>query len=201
MDTQLTLVDYAAPFPEREADSVLTFSRDSLLDSTLSLQGTNSVVYTIQTTPATELTTIRRYVPGSVEDPFVVVKIERNDFLSDQVTFGDLPRMKTNKWLKKRSFCDPRACDVEGAPRYVWKPTNAREIALYHDVSSLSSLIPIAWFRSSFGTGEPATLSLQPETRDIQDAVLASLIIVEQRYRVKDKRANVAASGRGIPSV
>jgi len=53
---------------------------------------------------------------------------------------------------------------------------------------------PIAWFRASIRGVEAATLALQEEAESMQDAVLASLIIVEQRYRVKDKRGIMAST-------
>ena len=61
-------------------------------------------------------------------------------------------------------------------------------------------LSPIAWFRSSSRSGdaELASLSLQPEAERMQDAVLASLIIVEQRYRIKDKRGSIRPRGNAI---
>ena len=63
---------------------------------------------------------------------------------------------------------------------------------------------PVAWFRASIPSVESATLSLQPEAEPFQDAVLASLIIVEQRYRVKSRRGSSFNTSQGrvpiIPS-
>lgn len=46
---------------------------------------------------------------------------------------------------------------------------------------------PIAWFRSELRGVESASLSLEPEAERMESAVIASLIIVEQKYRVKNK--------------
>ncbi len=46
---------------------------------------------------------------------------------------------------------------------------------------------PIAWFKCSLRDVEPASLSLEPEAEVMENAVIASLIVVEQKYRVKNK--------------
>ncbi|TCD64189.1 hypothetical protein EIP91_004465 [Steccherinum ochraceum] len=190
MDTQLTLVDFDAPLPERSARTVLSFTRDSLLNSTLRISGTDSTVYVIKTNATSSRTIVSRMIPGSSEGVAEVVKIERNDILPSKITFeGALP-MKTSTWLKKQTFSDPARPD-DRSVQYVWKPTNGREIALY--IADMP-FRPIAWFRSSIPLVEPATLSLQPEAEPIQDAVIASLIVVEQKYRVLNKRGALNAT-------
>lgn len=99
---------------------------------------------------------------------------------------------------------------------FVWKPTNTREIAVCKTTRFKVALLtnwpqlykedfpvsPIAWFRSSslagVGEPEPAYLALKPEAEIMQDAVLASLIIVEQRYRVQNKRGAIQPRGNAI---
>jgi len=184
MDTQLTLVDLEAPLPERSARTVLLFTRDSLLNTTIRIRGTDSAVYVVKTNATSSRTVVSRMIPGSEQGAAQVVRIDRNELFPDKITFGGFPTMKMSDWLKKQSFSDPaRAGDR--ATQYVWKPTNAREIALYiEDVP----FRPIAWFRASIPGVESASLSLQAEAEVIQDAVLASLIVVEQRYRIQSKR-------------
>ncbi|TCD64190.1 hypothetical protein EIP91_004466 [Steccherinum ochraceum] len=182
MDSQLTLVDSSAPLPERSAQTVFTFSRDSLLNATLRILGTDSTVYVIKTNTTTTRTVVSRMIPGSAKGVVEVVKIERNDILPNKITFEGFPSMKLNNWLKKQTFSDPARPNV--TTQYVWKPTSAREVALY--ITDMP-LRPIAWFRSSIPSVEPATLSLQPEAEPIQDAVVASLILVEQQYRADSK--------------
>ncbi|CAL1703145.1 unnamed protein product [Somion occarium] len=194
MDSQLTLVDNII-LPEREASTVLTFTRDSLLNSTLHLRGTSRVAYVIQTNNHSTRTEIRKIIPGNDESP-VVVRIDRSDLLADKITFTGIPSMKISQWLKSKKFTDPYASSTtNSAPmRYVWKPTSASEIALYREDIPFR---PIVWFRSSLRSVEPAYLALQPEAESLQDVVLASLVIVEQRYRVKDRMA----SGRPSSSI
>lgn len=150
MDTQLTLVDIDAPLPERSARTVLSFTRDSLLNTTLLIPGTDSVVYVVKTNATSSRTTISRMVPGSEQGVVEVVRIDRNELLPSKITFEGFPPTKLGNWLKKRTFTDPcvvrffmsgmraltpsdipfRARADDGSPRYVWKPTNTREIAV-----------------------------------------------------------------------
>ncbi|KAH8100372.1 hypothetical protein BXZ70DRAFT_186945 [Cristinia sonorae] len=187
MDTQLTLVDMTAPLPQREARTVLLFSRDSLMNTTLRIRGTQSTVYVVKTNFKSTRTTVSRMIPGSDQGAVEVARIDRNDIFPDKVTFEGFPSMKLNSWLKKQSFTDPAQSKADSPKKYVWKPTNLREIALYEEDMPLR---PIAWFRAS-APDESASLSLQSEAEVIQDAVLTSLIIVEQRYRVESKWARV----------
>jgi len=190
MDTQLTLVDFSA-LPEREASTLFTFSRDSLLNTTIHLPGTAQPTYVVQTNPTATQTKIFRRIPGSTEGSVLAAQINRNDFLPDKIMFAGGESVKTSNWLSRKSFCDPFKISDPQAPRFVWKPTNAREIALYAENMPFR---PIAWFRASIRGVEAATLALQEEAESMQDAVLASLIIVEQRYRVKDKRGIMAST-------
>ncbi|KAK7679597.1 hypothetical protein QCA50_017308 [Cerrena zonata] len=199
MDSQLTLVDTSV-LPDREASSTLIFSPDSLLNTTLSLRGTNRPVYKVQTSGNATRTEVFRIIPGSVREPPLVVRINRNEIFPDKITFHGVPTLKTNQWLKKNTFTNPHVENASysgSSKRFVWKPTNTREIALYKEDFPSS---PIAWFRSSSlcGEPEPAYLALKSEAENMQDAVLASLIIVEQRYRVKHKRGGLPPRGNPI---
>lgn len=52
------------------------------------------------------------------------------------------------------------------------------------------------------GGSEPASLSLDHEGEGIESAVIASLIIVEQKYRVRDKRGSTHSSrSAGLPII
>ncbi|THH29023.1 hypothetical protein EUX98_g5162 [Antrodiella citrinella] len=186
MDTQLTLVDVDAPLPDRHARTVLTFSRDSLLNTTLRIRGSEHVVYVIKTNATSSRTVVNRMIPGSEQAVVQAVRIDRNELLPDKVTFEGFPVIKMKDWLKKRSFKDPRAQNRDEATQYIWKPTNLREIALYIEDMPF---LPVAWFRASVPGVESASLSLQAEAEPIQDAILASLIVVEQKYRVRSKRS------------
>ena len=107
MDTQLTLVDLAAPLPERTARTVLSFSKDSLLNTTLSIRGTESVVYVVKTNVTSSRTTINKMIPGSERGAVEVVRIERNELLPNRIVFEGFPPRKLGSWLKKRAFSDP----------------------------------------------------------------------------------------------
>lgn len=122
MDSQLTLVDNII-LPEREASTVLTFTRDSLLNSTLHLRGTSRVAYVIQTNNHSTRTEIRKIIPGNDESP-VVVRIDRSDLLADKITFTGIPSMKISQWLKSKKFTDP----------YVLLSVNIQTLDTYNDV-------------------------------------------------------------------
>lgn len=106
MDSQLTLVDTSV-LPDRRANSVLVFSRDSLLNTTLYLRGTNRPVYKVQTNSKTTRTEVLRIVPGSDQEPPLVVRINRSEIFPDKITFAGVPTLRTKQWLKKNTFIDP----------------------------------------------------------------------------------------------
>ena len=61
---------------------------------------------------------------------------------------------------------------------------------------ALNPYAPVAWFRTAHRREvdgvevvEPPTLSLQPDVEYLQEVVLASLLIVEQKYRMASKRS------------
>lgn len=69
--------------------------------------------------------------------------------------------------------------------------------------------VPVAWYRTAKRTSpvaaagdviEPPSLSIQPEGERIQDFVLASLLIVEQKYRMAAKSVRVATGFRNAPA-
>ena len=70
---------------------------------------------------------------------------------------------------------------------------NAPPLQLY---DTLNPYAPVAWFRTAHRRDvdgvevvEPPTLSLQPEVEHFPEVVLASLLIVEQKYRMASKRS------------
>ena len=67
-------------------------------------------------------------------------------------------------------------------------------LQLYTEANPFS---PIAWFRTAHRrivdgveVQEPPILSLQPEAEAIQEYVMGSLLLVEQKYRMKSQRAS-----------
>jgi len=198
MDSQSTLVDETA-VAERPASTVLTFSHDSLLNTALYVHRGDRPVYIVKTNFTGTRTEIRKVIPGSDQGMIVAARIARNDFMPDTVKFEGCKSLQRRKWLKKKTFHDPKSTAQPGAepPKFVWKPLSLRELALF---SQDNSFTPIAWFRASVKGVEAASLSLRPEAEGLLDVVLASLIIVEQRYRVKNKFAAISSSrGRGLP--
>ena len=109
MDSQVTLVD-ANVLPDRTvASSILLFSQDSLLNATLYLRGTMRPipVYKVQSTTNTSRTEVHKIIPGSDQEPPLVIRINRSEILPDKITFSGIPTLKTNQWLKKNTFTDP----------------------------------------------------------------------------------------------
>lgn len=61
---------------------------------------------------------------------------------------------------------------------------------------------PIAWFKCSLRGAELASLSLEPEAEVMINAVIASLIVVEQKYRVQNKSGYMQTSHSvGLPII
>ena len=77
MDSQVTLVGTSSA-SNREANSVLVFSRDSLLNTTLFLRGTDRPVYKVETKGNAARTELYRTIPGSGQEPPIVVRIIRS---------------------------------------------------------------------------------------------------------------------------
>ena len=74
---------------------------------------------------------------------------------------------------------------------------------LYHQLyDQQNPLTPVAWYRTAYRhivdgaeVVRMPTLSLQPEVESIAHLVLASLIVVEQKYRMKSQQAIVRPAG------
>ncbi|TCD64204.1 hypothetical protein EIP91_004438 [Steccherinum ochraceum] len=188
--TSRSLPDASAPLPERDAATTLTFSRDSLLHTTLLTRGTDNTVYVIDTNKTQDRTVIRRAYPGNEAAFSEVVRIERNTLSHDKITFQGFPARNVSAWLRRLSFSDPVPPSAE-APRYIWRATHAREIALYTQDDASE---PIAWFRASSLSEPSPTLSLQPGAYHIQDAIVASLVVVEQRHRLHSPQGTIRVS-------
>lgn len=65
---------------------------------------------------------------------------------------------------------------------------------LYNEANLFS---PIAWYRTAYRHSvdgvevqEPPSLSLQPEAEAIQPYVMGSLLLVEQKYRMRSQMAS-----------
>lgn len=74
--------------------------------------------------------------------------------------------------------------------------THYTQLSVYPEENSF---VPVAWYRTAKRSQvvggdivEPPSLSLQPTVESVQDHVLSSLLIIEQKYRMGDKRIVLA---------
>ncbi|KAI0695576.1 hypothetical protein C8T65DRAFT_41651 [Cerioporus squamosus] len=194
MDSQLTLVN-PTELPDRFARTELVFDRDSLTNADLRLRGSAAVVYTIRTPGRSFSRTDLCKVEGS--DSIKLASIQRNEMLPDTITFLGGGPTRTKKWIKHKTFTV--SVPGIGDRTYTWKPTSLREIALYDQQNPLT---PVAWYRTAYRQNvdgvevtEMPTLSLQPEVESIAHLVLTSLLIVEQKYRMRSQGAVMRPAG------
>ncbi|KAI0792453.1 hypothetical protein C8Q75DRAFT_731676 [Abortiporus biennis] len=223
MDSQLTLVDIHASGSSQgvEGGIVLLFEGHSMLNNVLHIKGTqtNSPAYIIESNRTASRTEIRRVVPITAQfvtlfpmDPFstvisenpvrretsdlvdeqvVVSRILRNELLPDVIEFSGIRSMQRKKWLKHQRFFDPHfQAGDENKTYFVWRPVDRRQLELYSESSSQI----IARFWTHIPGVEAAKLALiRPEAEAMFEAVITSLILVEQKYRVKEKNAMLAS--------
>ncbi|KII89524.1 hypothetical protein PLICRDRAFT_41156 [Plicaturopsis crispa FD-325 SS-3] len=107
--------------------------------------------------------------------------------------------MKLKKWLKSGVLSDFPTSFEEADQKYTWRVNPIGHIALYAEDDPKA---PIAWFtpsRKRIVDGAPvqvpASVALQPRGEEIQELVLASLLVVELRAR-NVRRGQAVAAGR-----
>ncbi|KLO19653.1 hypothetical protein SCHPADRAFT_935147 [Schizopora paradoxa] len=208
-----TKVHSYAPASMNAPSSVVSFSTGSVNNTTV-LSSSEQPLYTITTDAVSNShTKILRGGP-SLQDPTsmgvssggieLVAEIKRRDLLPDVIRFADWSSSrKLKSWIHGASG---KASDFPTSfewndLKYTWKTNEARQIALYNDIRPSS---PIAWFQCGSGSSRPMPghtrtrdlLVLQPEAESILDAVLVSLVVVEQSLRWKD---TLFHSSRFIP--
>ncbi|KAL4248525.1 hypothetical protein ABKN59_007827 [Abortiporus biennis] len=200
-----------------EGGVVLLFQGSSMLNNVLHLRGSenNFPAYIIQSNRTASQTEIRRVVRGGVElgptnsrstitstalasnsalgedngfaggQVVVISRIFRNDVLPDVVEFVGIHSLQRKKWLKHKRFFDPRFTSTdENKIYFVWGRVDRRQLALYSEASNEI----IARFWTHIPGVEPAKLVLtRPDAEIMFEAVITSLILVEQKYRVMEK--------------
>lgn len=122
-----------------------------------------------------------------------VVSIETNGtFRSDKVKFSICEPIKLKDWLKDDSFYDPLRANDTHPPRYQWIYTSSIEMVLAPkgDINN-----PIAWFKTEFPGKHPAMLTLSPAAEAFQDAVVAALILVANKYLARNQSGAARAAG------
>ncbi|OBZ75258.1 hypothetical protein A0H81_04960 [Grifola frondosa] len=134
----------------------------------------STVLYTIKSNKSltrTELCSVDHSSGNGSDGAVRLACIERNEILSDKITFPGSAPTKISNWLKHRGFSV--SSDDAAAIRYIWKPTNRREIALYAEQNPFT---PVAWFRAAHRAQsegiwsiEPPYLAVQPEAERILD--------------------------------
>ncbi|KAL4254411.1 hypothetical protein ABKN59_003677 [Abortiporus biennis] len=197
MDSQTTLVDNAAIVAERTLETIFVFDNNSMLNNVLSFEGTDHAAYLIKSNYIGTKTEVRKLVPpgsegGPITEQVLLARVYRNDFLPDRVEFKRSPpkSIQRKKWLRKRRFYDPYVQQSgEGLSYFVWRPVDWRQLEL---VTENTGQV-LARFWSSIPAKEPAKLSVLPEAEIMIDIVLLSLLIVEQKYKVKEKFAMMAS--------
>jgi len=213
MESQITLVDtsaYGTPH------TVLIFARDDMKNTRIfadpgrlssTVQATQPpLMYSVETDRKSDTQTVVRR--GGTDGP-VVVFVRRRELLGDTIAWGEGGTAgKLNKWLrgeggKWSEF--PVSFECESV-KYTWRANSTRQVALYHEDDPHA---PIAWFQTSRQQdidGVPticsALLALAAtvsEQQTLCDAVIVSLLVVEQGLRIKDSRYRAwGSTGRMI---
>ncbi|GLB44989.1 hypothetical protein LshimejAT787_1900670 [Lyophyllum shimeji] len=178
MNSEETLVEH----DRLDANAVFSFSRDDMRRTTLSLRGFGPS-YTVDSDQGYTRTNIYRY---GERMPLAV--LETRGILPDKITFCGKERQRLRSWLKYSTLTlFPVTFEAHGNT-YVWRSTADGKLSLH-----LSPLVdsPIAWFTSSrtltindVPSTEPAYLTLRPAAIEIQDFVVISFLILEQKSRM-----------------
>ncbi|KAJ7603595.1 hypothetical protein FB45DRAFT_908550 [Roridomyces roridus] len=175
--SQITLVD---PAPR----IFLTFSRNSMLSTTIRRQPQGNLVYLVTTNMHATTTEVR---DADTERP--VARIVRKDFLPDTVSFSGGKTVRMNKWLKRAELpdeipssileIDMGQCVLRAHPQY--------RLALY---SPGMDNILAHWEPNT----HPPTLILSPTVESSQSQILTAFLYLEQMMRIKEKNATTRAS-------
>ncbi|KAH0579164.1 hypothetical protein H2248_003316 [Termitomyces sp. 'cryptogamus'] len=181
MDSTLTLVNPSL--------SRLDFSKNSMLNAILKERG--RPVYSISTVDnAGSRTDIK-----DARTKRVLATIKRRSFLSDTVTFTDHyggERLKLDKWLKPVQLADGSDATMIETSRgaFFWKLHPIHRLALFSE----SDLVkPLAY--AEIVVGQTMSLVLDSVTVGFQEQIIASFIILEQKFRMEEKWSSV---GDGI---
>ncbi|KAI0713743.1 hypothetical protein C8Q76DRAFT_469026 [Earliella scabrosa] len=185
--TSLATMEGNLPDDHDHGHTELVFDCESLASADLRVRGGRSILYSIRSS-GKSLSSSRTEVRKLEGRKAVVVAcIERHDILPDTIRLRDGNTVRLRSWLRHDTFTV--SFPDYGETHYTWKPTGLREIALFEEHNSYS---PVAVFRTAqlcFFNGVNVmmmpTLSLQPEAERIEELVLASLLVVEEKYRIK----------------
>jgi len=194
-ESQITLVDTS---PYGTPHAVVSFVRDDM-KSTKILSATEEVLYSVTTDALTNAhTTVFRgdaTTTNGAEEVVKIAEIKRKDLREDRIKFeGSTSSVKLSKWLHGTNgkWSDFPVSFEWQSKTYTWKANSVRQIALY---DSADDRTPIAWFQTSrkediqgVPTHVRALLALQSEGQEILDAVVISLLIVEQRLRWREMK-------------
>ncbi|KAF8061836.1 hypothetical protein FPV67DRAFT_1422353 [Lyophyllum atratum] len=172
MDSTATLVNPSAIH--------LNFSANSMKDAVLSSKGQPEYIVSTSGRSGTRITI------QEANTQRVLATIKRRSLLPDTVTFADHhggSPMKLDEWMPD---AEPMAIIETGVGRYHWKAHELHRLALYseHNVHT-----PLAYMTIS---GTKPCLVMEAGTESFRDQILASLLIVEQNARMKEKRSSIA---------
>ncbi|KLO19655.1 hypothetical protein SCHPADRAFT_935149 [Schizopora paradoxa] len=206
-ESQVTLVDsgvHDAPY------TFVSFLRDDMKNTKI-VSSTEAVLYTVTTDALTNTRTTVYRGNASTEagsEAVKVAEIKRKDLREDRIKLeGNTSSLKLSNWLHGASgkWTDFPVSFEWQNKTYIWKTNSARQIALYDTINETSQ---IAWFQTSRkGIFEGraalfrAMLFLQKEGQEILDAVIVSLLIVEQRLRWREMKYQNAVPIGVIPSI
>ncbi|KAF5359570.1 hypothetical protein D9756_002991 [Leucocoprinus leucothites] len=194
-DSQITLVN---PEFEREPALVLVFSRDNIKDTVMRRKGgSNEVLYKVESETSGTRTSV---YPSTSDVPIAILEL-KGLFGRDRITFQGEETKNISDWLSGygplRTF--PIAFEHNGR-RYKWKPNFIRQLG------DQDTVHPIAWFegyklRFIDGSlkGFKAFLAMEEEVVEVQDLVVLSFLIAENKMR-KDMKPGTIEGGRSTLS-
>ncbi|PPQ99180.1 hypothetical protein CVT24_009271 [Panaeolus cyanescens] len=182
MDSTNTSIEYP-PRPGSGYSTALTFSRNTILNGTVYLNG--EPAFSVVTSKSNSRTDIC-YLPSNS----TIATIRRRELFSDTVKFparNGGSSVPIKQWLPSTTLPNNRMeCTslVTDLGNFVWRTDVTYRLALFleHDANH-----PVA-FMIRTRPPEPLVLHIRDGSEGMIEDVLVSFIILEQRIRMKEKR-------------
>ncbi|KAJ8494312.1 hypothetical protein ONZ45_g13270 [Pleurotus djamor] len=198
-----------APLPT-EVSTFLYFSHDDVTSTTISSydieSNTTRVLYLVESRK--DMCTTVSGMSNSTPQPVAVIK--KGALLGDKITFGgdESKSLRVGKWLRKVKALSPFPVLFEvNGKSYTWTVNEMHQLFLYE---STDLKTPIAWFKRAGNSRRPsrepsdassfpfppsyskidplpisAYLILEPRALPVQDLVVTSFLILEDKLRTQ----------------